>query len=79
MRVRVRKWGNSLAVRLPSAIAREAGIEYGSSVDLLSTGKEIIIKPAIRRYSLEEMLEGIRESNLHGEVDAGAPSGKEAW
>jgi len=32
----------------------------------------------VRKW-LEEMLEGIRESNLHGEVDAGAPSGKEAW
>ncbi|MGE5485496.1 MAG: AbrB/MazE/SpoVT family DNA-binding domain-containing protein [Ignavibacteriales bacterium] len=79
MRVRVQEWGNSLAVRLPNAIAREVGIEYGSSVDLLSTGRGIVIRPAARKYSLEEMLEGIRESNLHNEVDTGSPTGKEAW
>ncbi|MGE5542431.1 MAG: AbrB/MazE/SpoVT family DNA-binding domain-containing protein [Bacillota bacterium] len=79
MRVRVQKWGNSLAVRLPNAIAKEAGIEYGSSVDLLSTGREIVIRPAARKYSLDEMLEGIRQSNLHDVVDAGSPTGKEEW
>ncbi|VEN73122.1 AbrB/MazE/SpoVT family DNA-binding domain-containing protein (fragment) [Candidatus Desulfarcum epimagneticum] len=38
----------------------------------------ILIKPIVRKeYSLEELLEGVTEHNLHGEFDVGAPAGKE--
>jgi antitoxin MazE len=34
MRIKIQKWGNSLAVRIPKAIAVESKIRQGSAVDL---------------------------------------------
>ena len=34
MRVQVAKWGNSLAVRLPSACLRQAGVKNGDALDV---------------------------------------------
>ena len=30
-----------------------------------------------RKYKLEELLEGVNEDNIHGEIDWGKPVGKE--
>jgi len=32
-----------------------------------------------KKYSLEKLLKGVSENNLHGEFDTGAPIGKEIW
>ena len=36
MRAQVKKWGNSLALRIPKALAEEAGLDSGSNVELCS-------------------------------------------
>ncbi|MBM3358518.1 MAG: hypothetical protein FJY54_12420 [Betaproteobacteria bacterium] len=36
-------------------------------------------RPAKREYSLDELVAGIRRANLHGEVEFGAPEGREAF
>ena len=76
----VAKWGNSLAVRLPQAIVKEARLAPGDrlSLDLADDGS-IILRSEQRRYSLEELVEGITQANRHCETDWGAPLGKEAW
>ena len=80
MLTRVRKWGNSLGLRIPSSFAAEVGVEDGSSVDLKVQDGEIRIRPMRRRrYSLDALLEGIKEGNLHGEVRTGRPVGREGW
>lgn len=45
MNTRVAKWGNSLGVRLPSALAAGAGLKPGSAVDLIAEGNAIKIVP----------------------------------
>jgi antitoxin MazE len=80
MRATVRKWGNSLALRIPHALAVEVGIEEGSEVAVSLDGGAIRVSP--RRspaYRLEELVEGITADNLHPEVDFGPPVGREAW
>ncbi len=80
MLVRIQRWGNSLALRIPAAFAREIGIESGAEVDLALKDRRLVIKPPARpSYSLDELLEGVTEKNLHAQVDAGAPRGGEAW
>jgi len=74
----VKKWGNSLGIRLPNVIARNLSLKDGSCVDILDRGKEIAIKP-LKKYRLSEMLETINEENLHKEIDTGKPVGKEIW
>lgn len=72
------KWGNSLAVRLPSVLSRECGIEENTSVEIVGRNGQIVITPADRKYSLDELLSGVNKENLHNEFDTGRPVGREA-
>ena len=74
----VKKWGNSLGIRIPNFIARELSLKDGSFVDINDKGKEIIIKP-IQKNKLSDMLNKINKQNLHGEIETGEPVGKEVW
>ncbi|MDP2857987.1 MAG: AbrB/MazE/SpoVT family DNA-binding domain-containing protein [Bacillota bacterium] len=79
MRLVVHKWGNSLALRLPKAVARDLNLHSGSSVELQSNGEEIIIKRAPTRHSLDDLVSRITESNRHAEITVTPVKGKEAW
>lgn len=80
MRLRVQKWGNSLALRIPAAFARETGIGSGAEVDLtLEAGRLVITPSSIGPYSLAELLDGVTDDNRHDAVDTGAPKGRETW
>jgi antitoxin MazE len=81
MKVKIQKWGNSLAVRIPKSFAVQTEIEQDSTVDLSILEGNIIVKPEKRKpkLTLEELLRGVSAENLHGEVDAGAPVGKEVF
>ena len=74
----VKKWGNSLGIRIPNHIAKGLSLKDGSSIDIDDKGEEIIIRP-IKKNKLTEMLSLINEQNLHEEIDTGAPVGKEIW
>ena len=80
MKLKIQKWGNSLALRIPKALAIEANVESGSTVDLSLSNGELKIKPVKdREYTLEELLSGITDENIHDEVSMGTPQGKESW
>ena len=74
----VKKWGNSLGIRIPNHIVRELSLKDGSFVDIYDKEKEIIIKP-IQKNTLSELLSKINEQNIHKETDTGGPAGKEIW
>ncbi len=76
----VQKWGNSLALRIPSALAKEINLRQGSPVDVAVEEGRIVVKPArARKLSLAQMLKGVTEANRHPEQDWGAPLGRETW
>ena len=80
METTIKKWGNSLALRIPKALAKEAGLHYELTVDLsLEDGKLVIVPIKRPKLDLEAMLDQITEDNLHAEVSFGAPVGKEVW
>lgn len=80
MVTRVRKWGNSLGLRIPRAFAEEVAVKEGSTVDLSVSEGCLVIRPATEaRYVLAELLAEVTEANLHGEVETGPPSGREVW
>jgi antitoxin MazE len=80
MRTSIQQWGNSLAVRIPKPFAEEAGIEQRSEVEMSIVDGKILIVPARRPCpTLEELLAGVTEENLHSEVDTGEAVGKEVW
>ena len=80
MQTKIQKWGNSLALRIPKSFALNVNLKQNELVDISIDKGKIIISPiAQKEYSLEELLKGISEDNLHSEFDTGAPAGKEIW
>jgi antitoxin MazE len=80
METRVQKWGNSLAIRIPKPLANQMGLEPNSPVKLSLRGMELVIVPVgVPNLTLEDLLAQVTEDNLHGEVDTGAPVGREVW
>ncbi|MBI2993373.1 MAG: AbrB/MazE/SpoVT family DNA-binding domain-containing protein [Gammaproteobacteria bacterium] len=79
MRAKARKWGNSLAIRIPKAIADQAGVREDDELYIVVKAETILIKPQRREPTLAQLLEDITPENLHGEVDTGPSQGREAW
>lgn len=79
MDVKIQKWGNSLALRIPKNFADETGISEGSSVEIKLEKSKIIISKLKKRkkYNLKDLLEGINKSNLHSETSTGKSVGNE--
>ena len=76
----IRKWGNSPALRLPSAALKDAGYVLGQTVELIVSRGRIVIQPSVNvTYSLENLLTGITKDNSHGEVGFGKPLGNEIF
>ena len=77
----IRKWGNSLGVRIPAYFANLLNFRENTVVEFSIAEGGLVIKPANlkRTYSLCEMLETITEDNLHKEIDTGKPRGAEIW
>jgi len=70
MQVQVQKWGNSLALRIPKSSANQIKIEQGSYVDLSTVEGKLIAKPLEQQeYSLDQLLAGITDQNIHAEFD----------
>jgi len=74
------KWGNSLAVRIPKGIVKEARLAEGDqlSLDIAGDGS-IVLRPQHRKYTLAQLVAGIKPGNRHGETDWGLRQGKEFW
>ena len=52
----LRRWGNSLGVRLPAAIARQAHLQDRQTVELTVVEEGVLIRPVAMRPSLAERL-----------------------
>jgi antitoxin MazE len=77
MRVSLAKWGNSLAVRIPKAVADSARLREGQDMDIAaSKAGDILLR---RRKNLRELVNAITPKNRHAATDWGPPVGKEVW
>jgi antitoxin MazE len=79
LRARITKWGNSLGVRISKAVAKEVGLGEGSTVEVKVSGRTLVLVPANRDYTLDELVARITPKNRHGETDWGSPAGHENW
>lgn len=77
----LKRWGNSLAVRIPANVALEASFSEGQEVDVQVEDGHVVVRPhtAIRRFSRERYLQQLREQKLeaHEDIDFGEPQGSE--
>lgn len=74
----VLKWGNSLAVRIPSAIAKQMGIEEGAELELRVEGKRMVVEraDALPEFSRDDLVRALRKSK-GSLIDFGRPRGNE--
>ena len=80
METKIKKWGNSLAVRIPKDIAQKHLLEEGCDVIVADSKEGLVIKRVLHhKLSLKEMVKKISKKNLHKEVDWGVSQGKEIW
>ena len=73
------KWGNSMAVRLPQVVLRDAGLQEGDTLAFGAKSGTIVAKRVKKKPALKDLLAKISPENIHEEVDWGKPRGKEAW
>jgi antitoxin MazE len=69
MRARIRKWGNSLALRIPKSFAEEVFLSDKSVVEIkVVQGKLVVASVPEPEISLEKLLSDVNNRNLHREV-----------
>ncbi len=77
---KVKRWGHSLAVRIPARLAQMADLQEGSPVELSVEDSKLVIvsaRPGPPHYDLDQLLAGINQENLHEEIDLGEAVGAE--
>ena len=75
----VKKWGNSPSVRLPVAIMKAASLNVDDTVEVsVEEGRIVIVPVRAKVYSLDSLLAGVTDENIHQAVSFGEPVGKEA-
>ena len=82
MQTTLRKWGNSIGLRIPTGLLAELNLSENSTVVLKVEDGRLIVAPKQKRnwkYSLDQLLAGVSEANIHSETDWGVPVGDEAW
>jgi antitoxin MazE len=82
--IQFRKWGNSLAVRIPKSFADAIRASDGKRVELTVKNGALVLQPLAKprrkpRYALDELLAGMTRDNVPQEIDWGPPRGNEAW
>ena len=78
MTVAMKKWGNSLALRIPKDIATTLSIEYNSKMELSIVDGALVLRPQ-KSSRLESLISKINSNNLHNEIKTGGNVGNEEW
>jgi antitoxin MazE len=74
----IQQWGNSLAVRIPAAVARSAHFEVGQKVEVTAEEIGVSVKPVgTRKFTLAEKLTQFDPAKHGGEVMETFPVGVE--
>jgi antitoxin component of MazEF toxin-antitoxin module len=77
----VLKWGNSLAFRIPAAIAKQMALSEGEQVEFHIDGQKLIIEKSdeVSPFRHSDLVKALKKARRHRleKVDYGAPRGKE--
>jgi antitoxin MazE len=72
MTATIQKWGNSLALRIPLAVAKQIQVKQGDLVTLKVSASGLTVKAAPKKISLDDLLSQAAPENLHPATDWGA-------
>ena len=82
---KAQRWGNSIAVRLPSSLLVSTGIREGSPLEIIPNGDGLLIRPLQKKkksiiglnpYSESALLKGLTPQSAHAD-EASQPTAKE--
>jgi antitoxin MazE len=77
--LRVQQWGNSLAVRIPSAVARSAKLSVGQPVEVSAQESDVLVRPiGTPKLTLAQKLAAFDPVRHGGEMMATTAIGNEA-
>ncbi len=86
MQMTIKKWGNSLATRIPKTIVDSVGLKLDQEVNIESVDGKIIITPCERKieYSLDALLDQCSSHKMQITKEDrdwlnDPPVGNEAW
>jgi antitoxin MazE len=75
----VQQWGNSLAVRIPAAVARSARFRVGQPVEVSAQDSIVLVRAiGTPKLTLAQKLSAFDPALHGGEAMAARPVGKEA-
>lgn len=77
--VTLKKWGNSIGLLLPAAVAKAARLSSGIRVEIDVSDQNLIVRKAPGQSRIEELCSRITPGNLHSETEWDSPQGNEAW
>lgn len=77
MTATIQKWGNSLALRIPLAVAKQIHVKEGDPVTLKVSASGLTVKAAPKKLSLDDLLEKVTPENLHPATPWGPDIGRE--
>lgn len=86
MHMTIKKWGNSLATRIPKAVVESIDLHLNQEVDIEAINGKIIITPIKKKkeYKLEELLSQCKPGSMERTKEDqewlnAMPVGKEVW
>ncbi len=82
MITKVQKWGNSQGLRLSRELLADVHVDVGDSVEVTVRGGSLVVTPARRvrgGVDLKDLVSRIPKGYEPGELDWGAPTGREVW
>jgi len=77
MTATIQKWGNSLALRIPQAVAKQIHVGEGDTVILTVGAGGLTVEAAPKRLNLDALLAQVTPANLHPATEWGADVGRE--
>jgi antitoxin MazE len=86
----IKRWGNSLAMRIPASIAEELHLREDQEIEIVITDGGFTAVPAIKGFNWDEyrkQLASTKEGDFHPMLDKGAavgtelrdPTSEDAW
>jgi antitoxin MazE len=75
----VLKWGNSLALRIPSAIAKQMRVSAGGKVEIRLEGSKLVVEPAgeeLPKFTRSDLVRALKTTKVR-EDRLGRPRGRE--
>lgn len=77
MKVRIVKWGNSLAIRIPKPAIEEARLKAGDDLEIEAGEGRIELQRVGQVPTLRQLVAQITPENRYQEISTGGEMGKE--